>query len=80
VYSDPARMHLDRAGLNYMQSLRYNRGAVMIDKDTTRLHAEVARLIEENGDLLRRLVYAEQQIEQLRANVIEGRRQRRAPT
>jgi hypothetical protein len=49
---------------------------VMIDKDAEfrRLHAEVARLIEENGDLLRRLAYAEQQIEQLRASVIEEKR------
>jgi hypothetical protein len=48
----------------------------MIDRDAERhrLHAEVARLIEENGDLLRRLAYAEQQIERLRATVIEGRR------
>jgi hypothetical protein len=49
----------------------------MTDKDADRLHAEITRLIEENGDLLHRLAYAEQQIEQLRANVIEGRRQQR---
>jgi hypothetical protein len=65
-----------------MRRMRYNRVAVMTDRNSElrRLHAEVARLIEENGDLLRRLVYAEQQMEQLRANVIEGRRQKRATT
>jgi hypothetical protein len=52
----------------------------MIDKHADRLHAEITRLIAENGDLLHRLVDAEEQITRLRATVSEGKREKRQGT